>query len=367
MMRLEDKGILLCLLFIGQLSCAPEEAWMPEIFWMVGISALCSYLEGTRFARYLALTLLAAAFCQPALVIFLPLLAYDCRRCFAPLVSWCWLLPLGRIAAMGIDWQTFLLLCLGFLAVLLEKRTTEILGGRRRLHTVEDADRERELLMEKRNRELLKRQEYEVRLAVLTERNRIAREIHDNVGHLLTRSLLQVGAMEVFYRQEKNLWEPLEGVKASLSEAMGQMRQSVHNLHEEAVDLPLQLEQLVREFTFCPVTLRCQMAGQMPTAMKYGLLAIIKEGLSNIARHSDATEAFVTLLEHPAFYRLTVSDNGAPKEVSAGKWPEGMGLLGIRERVESLGGIFRLLEEPGFGFFISIPKEGEAYENRTCG
>ena len=93
MMRLEDKGILLCLLFIGQLSCAPEEAWMPEIFWMVGISALCIYLEGTRFARYLALTLLAAAFCQPALVIFLPLLAYDCRRCFAPLVSWCWLLP----------------------------------------------------------------------------------------------------------------------------------------------------------------------------------------------------------------------------------------------------------------------------------
>lgn len=357
MMHLEDKGILLCLLVVCQLYDLPGDIWVPELFGIVGASALCSYLEEKRYVNGIVLAFLLLSFWKQEMLVFWPLLLYDCRKSFAPPFSWCGALPFVFLAAREMSLSTFLTILLGFLAVLLEKRTTEIKEGRRRLHVVEDTDQEKELLMEQENRELLKRQEYEVRLATLTERNRIAREIHDNVGHLLTRSFLQVGAMEILYRQKKDLLGALEGVKASLSEAMDQMRQSVHDLHEEAVDLPLQLEHLIREFTFCPVTLHCRITEEMPVALKYSFLAVIKEGLSNIARHSNATEAFITLIEHPALYKLTISDNGT--QIPKGE-PKGMGLISIQERVEGMGGIFRLKENDGFGFFISIPKEGKA-------
>ncbi len=66
-----------------------------------------------------------------------------------------------------------------------------------------DTDTELKLVMEQRNRELLEKQDNEIYLATLRERNRIAREIHDNVGHMLSRSILQVGALATICKEEK--------------------------------------------------------------------------------------------------------------------------------------------------------------------
>ena len=59
--------------------------------------------------------------------------------------------------------------------------------------------------MEQKNKELLEKQDYEIQVATLNERNRIAREIHDSVGHLLSRSILQLGALKAVHRQEPEL------------------------------------------------------------------------------------------------------------------------------------------------------------------
>lgn len=192
-----------------------------------------------------------------------------------------------------------------------------------------------------------------MRLATLNERNRIAREIHDNVGHLLSRSLLQVGALQVVNRDE-TVRQGLDTVRDTLSGAMDSIRRSVHDLHDESVDLHMQLEAMLRDFTFCPVKLDYD-SGEMERGLKLAFLSIVREALSNVMRHSDATMASVTVREHPALYQLIIRDNGTRRPESDGR---GIGLSNMADRVEAYRGTFRIDRDAGFKLFISIPKEG---------
>lgn len=220
-------------------------------------------------------------------------------------------------------------------------------------YQLQDYTKERALHLEHKNHELMEKQDYEVRLATLTERNRIAREIHDNVGHLLTRSILQVGAMQVIYAKDKELTQELASVKSTLSDAMDSIRSSVHDLHEESIDLKIQLYSLIEAFHFCPIKLVYESV-EMPVKLKYCIIAIVREALSNIAKHSNATEAAITVLEHPALYQLIIKDNGTLKNQID---QNGIGLQNMKDRVEAFRGILRTERDNGFKIFISIPKE----------
>ena len=100
---------------------------------------------------------------------------------------------------------------------------------------------EKTVLLVEKNRELLEKQEYEIRLATLNERGRIAREIHDHVGHLLSRSILQIGALMVTETDEKKK-ENLDHIRDTLSQAIDSMRTSVHGLRDESIDLKTQVQ-----------------------------------------------------------------------------------------------------------------------------
>ena len=69
-----------------------------------------------------------------------------------------------------------------------------------------DTSTELNLVLQEKNKNLMEKQDYEIYLATLRERNRIAREIHDNVGHMLSRSILQMGALITIHKEE-----PLHG------------------------------------------------------------------------------------------------------------------------------------------------------------
>ncbi|MGC7323280.1 histidine kinase dimerization/phosphoacceptor domain-containing protein, partial [Mycobacteroides abscessus subsp. massiliense] len=79
---------------------------------------------------------------------------------------------------------------------------------------------------------------------------RIAREIHDSVGHLLSSSLLQVGALLAVNKNEKTRGN-LVALKETLTNAMNSIRSSVHDLYDESIDLYAQVYKLSRDFTFC--------------------------------------------------------------------------------------------------------------------
>ena len=200
----------------------------------------------------------------------------------------------------------------------------------------------------------------------MRERNRIAREIHDNVGHVLSRSILMTAACKTINKNDS--LDPLLGnLEESLNGAMNSIRSSVHDLHDDAIDLEDAIKGLVKDFTFCPVNLTYDMSRQIPREVKYSLISITKEGLSNVMRHSNADSVDILLREHPALYQLCIEDNGTPEngipDIQTGSDSNkskntsgGMGLSNIRDHAKALGGTVQITQENGFRIFVTIPK-----------
>lgn len=231
-----------------------------------------------------------------------------------------------------------------------------------------DDSEEHALLLSEKNKALLEKRDYEIYAATLRERNRIAREIHDNVGHVLSRSILMTAACKTINKDES--LDPLLGnLEESLNGAMNSIRSSVHDLHDDAVNLEDAIKGLVKDFSFCPVTLTYDMSRQVPREVKYSLISITKEGLSNVMRHSNADSVNILLREHPALYQLCIEDNGTlgskipdiQTDADSNKMETvsgGMGLSNIRDRVKALGGTVQITQEKGFRIFVTIPKSG---------
>ena len=222
------------------------------------------------------------------------------------------------------------------------------------LRRTQDDSKEHDLLLTEKNRTLLEKQDYEIYTATLRERNRIAREIHDNVGHLLSRSILLVGAAKTVNR-DAALSPALDSLDDSLNLAMDSIRTSVHDLRDEAVNLEEAVRMLIKDFSFCPVDFSFHCSHTVPKEVKYSFISITKEALANIIRHSGATKVSIRLTEHPALYQLCIADNGASSHAPAAG--AGMGLSNMRERIAKLNGQIHFHTENGFQIWITVPKE----------
>ena len=285
-----------------------------------------------------------------AIYIYLyPIVAYDFIQSGYFYISGLLIIP-GVIMLEARYLTTYLLLmalCIYF--SYMSNRTKD-----REMQYREAYDNERRLRyeLERVKAELLHASKNIEHMAELRERNRIAREIHDNVGHLLSSSILQIGALLVTNKDE-NTKESLRMIKETLSKAMDSIRNSVHNLHDESIDLYTEIKTLINNFKFCPVEFDYDIEGNVEHKLKYCFIAVIRECLSNIARHSNATKANIVLREHPAIYQLIVQDNGTQINYEEGK---GIGLKNISDRVASFSGNMNLSFDKGFKVFISIPK-----------
>lgn len=119
------------------------------------------------------------------------------------------------------------------LSILLGWRTQQWETWVQTAHQQHDHASELQQKLTQRNRQLQTAQNDAVRMATLQERNRIAREIHDNVGHMLTRALLQTGALAVCVKEEP-LKASVAALQETLDSAMTSIRSSVHKLHDDA-------------------------------------------------------------------------------------------------------------------------------------
>jgi signal transduction histidine kinase len=239
------------------------------------------------------------------------------------------------------------------LTVLLKLRTISASKLKEDYINFRDKASEISMLLEEKNAKLAANQDHEVSVATLSERNRIAREIHDNLGHMLSRCLLQIGAM-IAINKDLDMKENLTGIKDTISQAMDSVRKSVHNLHDESIDLYDQIYKLTKEFTFCTIGLDYDISDNPNTKLKYCFISIVKEALSNVIKHSNATEVYIKLREHPGFYQLIIYDNGTVDNYNADK---GIGIRNMLDRVAAFNGNFNIDIEKGFKIFISIPKE----------
>lgn len=155
----------------------------------------------------------------------------------------------------------------------------------------------------------MKNMNADIHAATLSERNRIAREIHDNVGHMLTRSLLQVGALKVIAGDDA-LDEPLTELQNTLNTAMTNVRTSVHDLHDDAIDLESTLHEIIDGVNTTKISLEYDVEGTLPNPIKYAFIAIVKEADNNIQKHSNAKMLPSSLYASRILSCLSIADNG---------------------------------------------------------
>lgn len=359
-----DKLTLLagCFLFLLYYYPIPDIFHVTALLLSISFLCLCTYCNPDMLAFYtlppsmryteiaLSIILLCAGLLHPMFTPFLPLLFYELvqDKIWQLLPALCIVFYVSRKQNNRF---LLLFLLLFLLSFLLKCKTLRLLQLEHDFKLLRDTSAEYNLLLRQKNQELIKQQDSEIHVATLKERNRIAREIHDNVGHILSRSILQSGAL-IAINKDPALSEPLASLKDTLSLAMNSIRESVHDLHDESVDLKSSLYTLLQNFTDYEVQLEYDMGSLIPKNIKYCFIAIAKEAFSNVSKHSNATRIKLVAREHPSFYQLIVADNGTNISVKN----SGIGLENMKERIEQLHGHFELTTEQGFRIFISVPK-----------
>ena len=375
MNRLFDKSIVLACCIAAALGLAVDARLVAAFCIGVIIAALAEVAQGER-TRHVSeagsYAYVIVAVFAPSLMPFAPLAFYDIARRVRREHAWPALgigiafvfALVGSLRAGALTTRTLLLTAiLSVAATLLSLRTAQLEREQQRMRRTRDGLQERALALEARNRDLADRQDYEVELATLAERARIAREIHDNVGHQLTRASLQAEALRVVHADEPGVAADFADVKRTVDEALQLVRTSVHALNDNAVDLSVQLERIVegaRSDGGPQIELEV-LAEHAPANVANCFAAVLREALSNAMRHAHAKTITVRCMEHPSFYQLVVTDDGAGGVQASGRGAaEGMGLASMRERIEALGGTFTAgprASAGGWRVFATVPKQ----------
>lgn len=292
----------------------------------------------------------------PDFICFLPLMCYDLVNESYRQVIYLGIFSLIHSLPYYPPLTLLILLLLAVLAWLLKKRTLALTQAKQDYFALRDEMMEKSEQLRLQNRDLLEKQDYEISNATLNERNRIAREIHDTVGHLLSSSILQIGAL-LAVCQDDVMKEHLTNIKDTLSTGMDSIRSSIHNIHEDSMDLQAKLDELIHNFTFCKTSFSYHVNHDFSMKAKYSILFIVKEALSNVMKHSNATLVTVTISELPGLYQIIIHDNGTSVSGTRSHDSSGMGLQSMIERVNTLGGNFYTDTRNGFKIFISLPKQ----------
>jgi signal transduction histidine kinase len=203
-------------------------------------------------------------------------------------------------------------------------------------------------------------------IAAIRERNRIAREIHDTLGHSLTLLAVQLETAAQFeVRGDSGLHEELQQARRVAKACLADVRHSVEALRPDgssAGSLPERLRQLATEFTAASrdtaITLDLEEAVQpLSPDLSMTLYRCAQEALTNVGKHAGATKVLLYLSTSDGpegKVELTVLDNGWGPASGRMERAPGFGLQGMRERVALLDGTMRAGPEPGHGWRVEV-------------
>jgi signal transduction histidine kinase len=256
--------------------------------------------------------------------------------------------PWGSAAANGLTVMTAIL----FVAVFADMRLKEQQARERAERLMAE--------LEQANAQLAAYATQAEELAMTQERNRLAREIHDSLGHYLTIVNVQIEAARVVMDSDPGrAMDALNKAQELTQRGLARVRESVAALRQSPVsNRPLgeAIASLVKRAQSNGIVTEFAITGK-PRALEnkvaLALYRAAQEGLTNVARHARASRVDVRLDFEPGEVCLEVRDNG----VGAADTGGGFGLLGIRERMQLLGGRLEISTGTGKGFCLtaSVP------------
>ena len=218
----------------------------------------------------------------------------------------------------------------------------------------------------------LRRAESEFK-AVLGERNRIAREIHDTLAQGYVGISVQLEVLSELLRQNKNeaAAKHLDTTRGYVREGLADARQSIWTLRSQDSDettLPVRLRRMVEKEGGHGIDSNFSMFGAyrpLPPTTEREILRIAQEAIHNVNKHAGAKHLFVQLEFGPEAIALEVRDDGSGFETGPQTTsPTGhFGLTGMRERATAIGGTLEVTSEPGIGTTVRLraqaPRDAE--------
>jgi signal transduction histidine kinase len=225
------------------------------------------------------------------------------------------------------------------------------------------------LQLEESNKKLHETMEALEEVTALKERNRIAREIHDTVGHALTTVLIEIEAgKRLIKKGMESGFEKLELAQEQVRKGINDIRSSVRMLQvgNEVMGFIPSLRSLVQETEMhTGVSVKCLFSPlpKLDPELEKILYRALQEGLTNGIRHGRSTSFACAIRCQDGRVLFTLKDNGAGSDEII----LGFGLTSMKERVEKRGGIFRVESEKGKGFCLSldIPVKEENHETHS--
>lgn len=198
-----------------------------------------------------------------------------------------------------------------------------------------------------------KSQEQIEQLAAIAERERIARDLHDLLGHSLTSIALKADLADKFFQAEQ-----LELAGAEISQVAQLSRNTLSEIR--AAVSGLKQKELVSQVNKLTAELQAQdfdvvtdiQVSELSANLESHLILILTEACTNIQKHSNAKQVKISILESNDNITVTISDDGSVK-----KYQSGNGLTGIDERCQQLGGQLDISLEDGFTLAVKIEKE----------
>jgi signal transduction histidine kinase len=241
-----------------------------------------------------------------------------------------------------------------------------IAEGIRQRRSVLEARRQRQAAIAREARSEQDRRATHARLA-------IARELHDVLAHSLSMINVQSSvALELLDEQPERAGPALAAIKDASRQAISDVHSLVAALRTDAADPTAptpgiaDLDQLVSAARATGLTVSTSIHGRprtLPAVVDVAAARIVQESLTNVVRHSTATNAAVTVTYRPTELEVGVDNDGRP--FNAGSVSGGSGITGMRERARALGGDVSTRRRPGGGFSVRarFPVPGESADS----
>ena len=187
-------------------------------------------------------------------------------------------------------------------------------------------------------------------LAKVAERERIARDLHDVLGHTLSLITLKSElARKLVDRDPERAKLEMQDVENTSRAALADVREAIRGYRSDGFFAELGRARAALETA--GVTLKCDTAPlELSPAQESVLALVLREAVTNVVRHAEAQRCEVRLIQDNALCRLEIADDGC-----GGDAPEGNGLRGMRERLQAIGGSLERLTGKGTRLIIQLP------------
>lgn len=203
-------------------------------------------------------------------------------------------------------------------------------------------------------RQLNKSEAERKELAVIAERERIARDLHDIVGHALTVvSLKSQVAHKMVGSDPDQARNELDEISTIASDALSEVRKTINDYRLSGIQSAIDdAEQALKAAGIKANFQEIDIPQNLASEHEQALSMVLKETVTNVIRHSHATACEIVLHNNDEQIMMTVNDNGSGFESQ-----DGNGLKGIRERISSVNGILKISNKNGTRIKVSIPTE----------